>query len=109
LTINREFTVSLVLCRCRETPAGSLRWTIRFDSSICPDITVAIRMASDNEAIQDYYLLPVLDMRSGKLNVAQENDAGLDIYRYETLDALFSLARRVTVEEVRHDVLKRKQ
>jgi DNA invertase Pin-like site-specific DNA recombinase len=41
LTINREFTASLVLVRCRETPAGSHRWLVRLDNSLDPDVTVA--------------------------------------------------------------------
>ena len=31
LTINQEFTASIVVVRCLTTPAGSLRWPIRFD------------------------------------------------------------------------------
>lgn len=38
LVINREFTVSLVLSRCRETRAGSFRWYIRFDTSLKPSM-----------------------------------------------------------------------
>jgi len=109
LIINQEFCASLVLCRCREISTGSLRWKIRLDTGLFPDITIAARMSCDNEQIQDYYLLPSLDIRSNRLNVAQENDAGLDIYRYDTLDALFSLTRRITLEEVQHDMFKRKQ
>lgn len=32
LTVNGEFTVSVVLSRCFETAAGSLRWRIRLDT-----------------------------------------------------------------------------
>src|SRR5262249_42901990 len=31
LMVNREFTASIVISRCRETVSGSLRWHIRFD------------------------------------------------------------------------------
>ena len=44
LTVNDEFTTSIVIVRCRTTPAGSLRWQIRFDVGLWPDITVAVRM-----------------------------------------------------------------
>lgn len=40
LTINEEFTASLVIVRCRQTAAGSLRWHIRLDTGLAPDITV---------------------------------------------------------------------
>src|SRR5262249_7247802 len=34
LTINEEFTASIVIVRCRETEAGSLRWHIRLDTGL---------------------------------------------------------------------------
>jgi hypothetical protein len=43
LTINGEFSASIVIVRCRETDAGSLRWHVRFDTSLSPDITIAVR------------------------------------------------------------------
>ena len=45
LTVNDEFTVSLVIARCLTTPAGHSRWTIRLDTGLYPDLTVAVRMA----------------------------------------------------------------
>ena len=49
LTINQEFTASIVVVRCRTTPAGSLRWLIHFDTGLWPDITVAVRMDQPNQ------------------------------------------------------------
>ncbi|MFG1285355.1 recombinase family protein, partial [Xanthobacter autotrophicus] len=62
LTINGEFTVSVVLARCHQIPAGALRWRIRLDTGLAPDITIAIRMGEANEVPLDYYLLPSIDM-----------------------------------------------
>ena len=100
LTVNGEFTVSLVLSRCQETSTGARRWVVRFDTVLCPDITVAVRMADGNEAVQDYYLLPALDMTVSRMRLAERNAAGLDAYRHDTLDALYGLARRVSLREV---------
>jgi DNA invertase Pin-like site-specific DNA recombinase len=58
LTINREFTTSIVVVRCFETSAGSSRWKLRLDTALRPDVTVAIRMDTDNGEVKDYYLLP---------------------------------------------------
>ncbi|HUT54439.1 MAG TPA: recombinase family protein, partial [bacterium] len=44
LLINRELLVSLALARCRATGAGSLRWLLRFEEGLKPDITIAVRM-----------------------------------------------------------------
>lgn len=100
LTINNEFTASVVVSRCRETQGGSLRWKIRFDTSLAPDITIAIRMDRANDKALDYYLLPQLEMRSKPLGLAEENGLMLDAFRFETLDFLFEMARRAPISEV---------
>ena len=97
--INDEFSISLVIARCEETKAGSLRWTIRLETGLAPDITVAARMAPDNREIQDYYLLPSIDMNAAKLRLAEDNGLGLDIYRQDSLDRLYDLTRRVPLRE----------
>lgn len=58
LRVNAEFSVSVILSRCTATAAGVLRWKLRLDTSLRPDITVAVRLAPGNAAELDYYLLP---------------------------------------------------
>jgi DNA invertase Pin-like site-specific DNA recombinase len=98
--INGEVTARLVLCRCTETSAGSLRWIIRLDSPSPPDIIIAARMEPGEEVIRDYYLLPALDSSATPLRLAEWNEAGLDTYRFTTLEALYELMRRVPLAEV---------
>jgi hypothetical protein len=86
--------------RCRMTPAGSPRWQIRFDVSLWPDITVAVRMDQPNQTALDYYLLPRIDMTVPRLRLAEDNGISLDAYRFETLEALFELAARAELLEV---------
>jgi DNA invertase Pin-like site-specific DNA recombinase len=100
LTINGEFTASIVIARCRETAGGSLRWQIRLDTSLCPDITVAVRMDRPNREPLDYYLLPWIDMTLPRLRLAEHNGVSLDAYRFETLDPLYEMAARVSLLEV---------
>jgi DNA invertase Pin-like site-specific DNA recombinase len=100
LTINGEFTTSLVIVRCSETNAGSLRWNIRFDMSLKPDITIVVRMDRPNQRPLDYYLLPSLDMTLPRIRLAEHNGLSLDAYRFETLDRLFDMAVHVPVPEV---------
>ena len=100
LTINDEFTASIVIARCRETVGGSLRWQIRFDASLCPDITVAVRMDRPNREPLDYYLLPWIDMTLPRLRLAEHNGVSLDAYRFETLDPLYEMAAPVSLLEV---------
>src|SRR5208283_897363 len=99
LTINEEFTTSVVLARCRETLAGTHRWLVRLENSLDPDVTVAARLRPGNQEILDYYLLPSMDALVDKLRLAPENGIVLDVHRFENLSFLISMARRVAIEE----------
>ena len=100
LHVSDEFTVSIVLARCAATAAGSLRWRIRLDTGLVPDITIAVRMDEVNEAPRDYYVLPSIDMTLGKLKLAEQNGLALDAYRFDTLDFFYALASRARLAEV---------
>jgi DNA invertase Pin-like site-specific DNA recombinase len=99
LTINEMITASIVLARSRRTAAGSLRWAIRFDQSLLPDITVAVRMDAINEAPLDYFLFPALDVSAGRLPLREENGIFVDAFRFDTLDFFYGIAAQVRIEE----------
>jgi len=99
LTINHEFTASLVIARCRQTESGAFRWLIRVDAGLKPDITVAVRMNDTNRDPLDYYLLPSLDLTFEKLTLAEDNPVSLDTYRFNTLDFFFDMAKRIRIPE----------
>ncbi|HEY0329864.1 MAG TPA: recombinase family protein [Rhodopseudomonas sp.] len=94
LTVNGEFTASIIIARSLRTSAGSLRWKIRLDASLRPDISIAVRMDGTNETALDYYLLPSIDITTDKLKLAEENGLRLDAYRFDNLDMLFRLSTR---------------
>jgi DNA invertase Pin-like site-specific DNA recombinase len=98
LTINSEYTASLILARCHETPAGNHRWRLRFDESLKPDIIIAARLQPGNEEILDYYLLPRVDVLTERLNLRPENGLILDVYRFNNLNFFMEIAQRVRVE-----------
>jgi DNA invertase Pin-like site-specific DNA recombinase len=100
ISINNEFTVSLVVVRCTTTNAGSLRWKIRFDVRLMPDITIAVRMDRSNVHVLDYYLLPRLDVSAPRVRLAEYNSVFLDAFRFDSLDMLFALAARTPILEV---------
>jgi hypothetical protein len=99
LTVNDEFTVSVVIARCLMTGAGFPRWQIRLDTGLVPDITAAVRMNPSNKRVLDYYLLPRIDMSLPKLRLAQENGLFLDGYRFDSLAFLHALAGRARFAE----------
>jgi DNA invertase Pin-like site-specific DNA recombinase len=99
LVLDQELTVSLVLSRCLRAESGRPRWLLRFEESLRPDLTIAVRMDETNEAIKDYYLLPALDLSAGRLRLAEHNHILLDSYRFDDLEFFFHLAERIAVED----------
>jgi hypothetical protein len=99
LSINGEFTASIVLARSFETQAGALRWQIRFDTGLAPDVTVAVRLDRSNERPLDYYILPSIDMNTGRIRMAEDNALSLDAYRFESLEFLYSMAAQTSFRE----------
>ncbi|MDE4916313.1 DNA invertase Pin-like site-specific DNA recombinase [Cupriavidus metallidurans] len=94
LMLNGEFSASLVLARCQSPAIGHYRWKVRFDTSLAPDITVAIRLDQENKSILDYYLLPRLDFCRPRISLAERNPAELESYRFDNLDYLYGMAAR---------------
>jgi hypothetical protein len=99
LTVNGEFTTSLVIARCKPTPAGTYRWLIRFDAGLHPDITIVARMDHANRCAYDYYVFPAIDFSAETLPVLEDNGFTLDAYRTDSLDVFYQLAGRVPLQE----------
>ena len=99
IDVSEEFSLSVVIARCRRTPADALRWRFHFDTGLRPDITVAVRMDSNNRVPFDYYLFPRIDLASESFDLAEVNELQFDAYRLETLDFLYKLARRTNILE----------
>ncbi|WP_442958164.1 recombinase family protein [Pinisolibacter sp.] len=100
ITVNGEFSASVVIGRCRQLPSGTLRWRLRLDTGRRPDITVAVRLDAQNRHPVDFYLLPRIDVAALQLNLAEDNGLGLDGYRFDSLDILYDLATPTRLTEV---------
>lgn len=94
LSINGEFTASVVVVRCLRTPSGSLRWKLRLDSALRPHVTIAVRMNETNELPYDYYILPIFDMKSATFRLCEHNGLSLDAYRFDSLETFYRMAAR---------------
>jgi len=95
LRLNGMLSISLVLARCKPTPADALRWKVHLDTSLGPDLTLVVRMDAQNQAPLDYYLLPALDLQETRLRMKEDNGLFLDGYRYESLAYFFGMAQLV--------------
>jgi DNA invertase Pin-like site-specific DNA recombinase len=100
LTVNGEFTVSVCIARCLATASGALRWQIRFDTSLSPDVIVALRMDPENTEILDYYILPRANLPAPQVRLGEHNGLALDSFRFGSLDHLYEMAARVNVDDL---------
>jgi DNA invertase Pin-like site-specific DNA recombinase len=98
LFINGEYSAAMVLSRCRQTAAGSLRWLIQLERDVVPDITILVRMDPANQKPADYYLLPIMDIDTPRLLLCEENGAYLDTYQFDNLDYFTTMAARRRIE-----------
>ena len=95
ILINGMLSVSIVIARCQTTTSDSLRWKVRFDAGLSPDITIVVRMDPTNQVPLDYYLLPSLDVHQARLRIKEDNGIYLDGYRYESLEYFFGMAQTI--------------
>lgn len=98
MLINGEYTASIVLSRCRQTSAGSLRWSISINQRLAPDITILVRMDAANEQPADYYLFPIMDIAAPRLMLCETNGVYLDTYQFDSLDYFARMAARTRIE-----------
>jgi hypothetical protein len=103
LELNHNLFISVVISRCLTTPAGTRRWKVRFDSGLHPDITVAVRMDTYNEAIQDYYILPAMEFSYEHMKLSEDNIGFLDSFRTDTLDYLLNLSVNISLDKAVED------
>jgi DNA invertase Pin-like site-specific DNA recombinase len=99
LRINQEYSASLVLVRCREISIGNYRWVVRLDNTLEPDVTIAARLAPENTQVLDYYLLPRMEEMAAKLRLSANTNIVLDACRFDNLNFLMAMSRRVAVGE----------
>lgn len=100
LSLNGELSASIVIARCHESGTGILRWKVRFDSSLGPDVTIAIRMNRANDHPLDYYVLPRIDMTCHRLGLSEENGFMLDTYRHDRLEGFMALTGRSLISDL---------
>jgi DNA invertase Pin-like site-specific DNA recombinase len=98
INVNREFTISIVIARCQTPESGRHRWKIRFDTSLAPDITIAVRLDQTNQRPLDYYLLPYLDFGSSRVSLAEHNGVEFESYRFDDLHYLYGMAERARIK-----------
>lgn len=100
LYINEEIMISVIITKCNHMKSGKLRWKVRFDNSLKADITIVIRMDSQNESPRDFYILPKIDNEFSKMVMSEKNNLRLELYRFDNLDKFLQIINRITLRDL---------
>ena len=100
LYINDELLISVLITKCTPMKSGKLRWKVRFDNSQKADITIVIRMDSQNITPLDFYIIPKIENEYSKMCMTETNNIRLDLYRFDNLDKLLQIITRMKVREL---------
>ena len=100
LYINEEIIVSIVITKCKHMKSGKLRWKVRFDNSLSADITIIIRMDSQNKSPLDFYIIPKIDNEFSKIVMSEKNNLRLELYRFDNLDKFLQIIHRVNARDL---------
>ena len=96
--VKKHSDVSAHLIDQADGMPSSATYRSRFGNKWLPDITIMVRMNPANDEPSDFYLLPLLDIRSPSLRLAEHNAAYVDAYRFDSLDGFAQLALRKRIE-----------
>jgi len=88
--LNDQLNIRLVASSVRNNN-GKKRWRYRFDRQQSVDITIAVRLADEQGAIQDFYFFPMIAMEMDKLFMAWTNGIYLDTFRFDDLRYFYDL------------------
>lgn len=100
LYINEETIISVIITKCKHMKSGKLRWKVRFDNSLKADITIVIRMDSQNESPRDFYIIPKIDNEFSKMVMSEKNNLRLELYRFDNLDKFLQIINRIDLRDV---------
>lgn len=100
IKVNNEFTLSVVIAKCKTVASGSKRWRIRFDTRLEPDITIVVRMDSSNQEAFDYYVFPSIDFSPELLTFKEYNSFTFDAYQVRSLESFYMFSGRELLRRV---------
>lgn len=91
LTVYKNIKISVVPSRCKIMKSGRLRWVVRLERSLNPDISVVMRMNESNTKVVDYYILPHLEKIENLMDLKEDNTFLLELFRFDDLHILTDL------------------
>jgi len=94
MRVNDEFSVAIWIAQYRIIVTGYPRWPFWKRGLIGPDVTILIRMESDNRTVRDFLIAPAHEAQSALRMLKAGNGVRLDAFLFASLDPVVEMARR---------------
>ncbi|MBI3699090.1 MAG: recombinase family protein [Afipia sp.] len=96
--INDELEIAIV-AGCSEPACGKNQWHLRRPALNRPDILLAARVDDKTSEILEYLFVPLLLLPNENwLSITKRRLEKMELYRFKTIDPLFSLCERRSLE-----------
>jgi hypothetical protein len=98
LLLNHSVTAKVFVCKGWVRPGLSTIWRLLLGKSPAADVVIVARLNPPLRTILDYFVIPAFSQMRGALTVREkENDAFLDIYRFDDLEPFINSFRRYSL------------
>ena len=94
MRVNDEFSVAIWTAQYRMNVTGFPRWPFWKRGLIGPEVTILIRMESDNQTVRDFLIAPAHEAQSALHMLKADNGVRLDAFLFASLDPVVEMARR---------------
>ena len=91
LFVNGHIDLRVQVVRARQDVCGRLRWRFGALWTPTPDFALFGMLTKTNDAVDGYYLMPGSVCARGARMIREESRSEWDIYRFETLEAVFGM------------------
>ena len=94
LLLNEGVTLHVSVCRGRARPKLAMIWTLLIQQEVA-DVSVIIRMKPPSTSPLDFFVIPAAArMRGAWQTREKDNDAVLEVYRFDSLQSFIESFRR---------------
>jgi hypothetical protein len=100
LLLNHNVTVKIVICKGWVRPKLNTSWTLLLGKQPVADVVIIARLNPPARSVLDYFVFPAFSQLRGALHARErDNDAFLDLYRFDDLQPFINSFRRYSVRE----------
>jgi hypothetical protein len=100
LLLNKNVSVKMYVMKGWAHPNLNTTWRLLLGKQLAADFVIIARIKAPAQSILDYFVIPACSQMRGVLTAREtDNDAFLEIYRYDDLGKFIETFRRFSLQE----------